>query len=161
EREEAQQRRQAEQAERDAQRRELERERARKREAEEARRADGQRRQEKAERKRAAVASRVAELSGILTTRPRELGTHRLALEQGFQREGSAALAGLVEQALAGSPYPAGFPGMSNVMFAPESRELLINYDLPGQDVVPAVADYKVVRGRDELQPVPRKDAEV
>ena len=46
-------------------------------------------------------------------------------------------------------------------MFAPESRELLIEYDLPRQDVVPAVADYKVVRGRDELQPVPRKDAEI
>jgi restriction system protein len=66
-----------------------------------------------------------------------------------------------VEQALAGSPYPVGFPWTSQVMFAPESRELLINYDLPGQDVVPAVADYKVARGRDELRPVPRKDAEI
>jgi restriction system protein len=146
EREEAQQRRQAEQAERDARRRELEKERARKQEAEEARRAEGQRRHEEGERKRAAVVARVAELSGILAARPRELGTRRIAVEQAFQAEGSAALAALVEQALAGSPYPAGFPRLSKVMFAPESRELLVNYDLPGQDVVPAVADYKVVR---------------
>jgi restriction system protein len=84
-----------------------------------------------------------------------------MALEQAFQTEGSAALAALVEQALAGSPYPAGFPRVSKAMFAPESRGLLINYDLPGQDVVPAMADYKVIRGRDEVQSVPRKDAEV
>lgn len=161
EREEAQQRRQAEQAERDARRRELEKERARKQEAEEARRAEGQRRQEEAERKRAAIGTRVAELGAILTARPRELGTRRMVLEQAFQAEGSAALAARVEQALADSPYPVGFPRMSKVMFAPESRELLINYDLPGQDVVPAVADYKVVRGRDSIQPVPRKDAEI
>jgi restriction system protein len=161
EREEAQRRRQAEQAERDARRQEQERQRARKQEAEEARRAEGQRRQEEAEQKRAAATARVAELAGILTTRPRELGTRRAALEETFQAEGSAALAELVEQALTGSPYPGGFPRTSQVMFAWESRELLINYDLPGQDVVPAVADYKLVPGRDELQAVPRKDAEI
>lgn len=161
EQEENRQRRQAEQAERDARRREQEKERAGKQQADEARRAEGQRRQEKAERQRAAVAARVAELGGILTARPSELGTYRMALEQAFEAEGSVALAALVEQALAGSPYPAGFPRVGKVMCAPESRELLINYDLPGQDVVPAVAEYKVVRGRDGIQPVPRKDAEI
>jgi restriction system protein len=161
EQEEAQQRRQAEQAEREASRREQEKERARKQQADEARRAEGQQRLEEAERKRAEIEARVAELGGILTARPRELSTHQVALEQAFQAEGSAALAALVEKALAGSPYPAGFPRIGKVMFAPESRELLINYDLPGQDVVPAVADYKIVRGRDEIQPVPRKDAEI
>ena len=160
EREQAQRRRQAEQAERDARRQEQERERARKREAEEARRAEVQGRQEEGARKRATIKAHVAELAGILTARPHELSGHRVALEQAFQTGGSAALASLVERLLAGSPYPGGFPRTSQVMFAPESRELLINFDLPGQDVVPAVADYKLVRGRDELQPVPRKDAE-
>ena len=71
-----------------------------------------------------------------------------MALEQAFGANGAEALATLVEKELADSPYPAGFPRTAKVMFAPESRELLINYDLPRQDVIPDVADYKAVRGR-------------
>ncbi len=172
EREEAQRRRQADQAEREARRREVEAERDRHRQAEEARRAEaqrqrdlaraaGQRRREDAERERGALTARVAELAGILAARPRELRTRSMALERAFGANGAEALATLVEKELADSPYPAGFPRTAKVMFAPESRELLINYDLPRQDVIPDVADYKVARGRDELQPVPRKDAEI
>jgi restriction system protein len=98
---------------------------------------------------------------GALAGRPHELRTRSVALEQAFLINGPVALAAQVEKALAGSPYPAGFPRKAKVVFAPESRELLVEYDLPRQDVVPDAADYKVVRGRDELQLVSRKDAEI
>jgi restriction system protein len=154
EREEGQRKREAERAARERDRLKVEKERDRAR-------AAGQQRQEDAERKRAAVAARVAELGGILAARPRELRPRSTALEQAFNIDGPAALATLVEQTLADSPYPVGFPRKAGALFAPESRELLINYDLPRQEVVPDVADYKVVRGRDELQPVKRKDTEI
>ena len=151
EREEAQRKHEAERAARERARRKAEKEQDRAR-------AAAQQRQDDAERKRTALTARVAELSGILAGRPRELRTHNIALEQAFNTGGPAAL---VEKALAGSPYPAGFPRKAKVVFAPESRELLIEYDLPRQDVVPDVADYKIVRGQDQLQPVPRKDTEI
>ena len=154
EREEVQRKREAERAARERDRRKAEKERDRTR-------ASAQQRQEDAERKRAAVAARIAELGEILAARPRELRRRSTALEQAFNMDGPAALATLVEQTLADSPYPVGFPRKAGALLAPESRELLINYDLPRQDVVPDVADYKVVRGRDELQPVMRKDTEV
>jgi restriction system protein len=154
EREEAQRKREAERAARERARRKAEKERDRARTA-------AQQRQDDAERKRAALTGRIAELGGLLEDRPRKLRTRSVALEQAFSTDGPAALATLVEKALAGSPYPAGFPRRAKVVFAPESRDLLIEYDLPRQEVVPDVADYKVVRGRDELQPVPRKDTEI
>jgi restriction system protein len=154
EQEEAQRKREAERAARERARRKAEKERERARVA-------AQQRQDDAARKRAAVAKRLAELGGVLSGRPRKLQRRSTALEQAFSTGDPAALAALVAGALASSPYPAGFPRRARVVFAPESRELLIEYDLPRQDVVPDVADFKAVRGRDELQPVPRKDTEI
>lgn len=46
-------------------------------------------------------------------------------------------------------------------MYRAEARELLIEYELPRQDVVPAVAAYRYVKTKDLIQPVARKDAEI
>jgi restriction system protein len=46
-------------------------------------------------------------------------------------------------------------------MYRPEARELLIEYELPRQDVVPAVAGYRYLKTKDMVQPEPRKDAEI
>jgi restriction system protein len=154
EREEARRRHEADQAAREQTRREAEQERDRVHLA-------AQRRQDDADRKRAAATGRIAELIGLLATRPPDLRTRSPAMEEAFRTGGPAAFAALVETTLAESPYPSGFPRAAGALFAAESRELLIDYDLPRQDVIPNVADYKIVRGRDGPQPVPRKEAEI
>ena len=45
-------------------------------------------------------------------------------------------------------------------MYRPESRELLIEYELPRHDAVPAVAGYRYVKSRDLVQPEPRKETQ-
>jgi restriction system protein len=66
-----------------------------------------------------------------------------------------------VQEALAMSVYPDGLRGSCAAMYRPEARELLVEYELPRQDVVPAVAGYRYLKTKDTVQPEPRKDAEI
>jgi restriction system protein len=74
---------------------------------------------------------------------------------------GAHAVAELVARIVASAPRPDGFPRRCDVGYAPESRELLISYALPRQDVVPVALGYRYVKARDATDPIPRKDADV
>jgi restriction system protein len=52
---------------------------------------------------------------------------------------------------LAVSQYPDGFPQQHKVAYVPESRQLVIEMDLPTFDVVPDVAEYRYVKAKDEI----------
>jgi restriction system protein len=52
---------------------------------------------------------------------------------------------------LEASRYPDGFPQKFRLAFVPESRQLVIEYELPPFDRIPAVAEYKYVRTRDKI----------
>ena len=65
---------------------------------------------------------------------------------------------GLVLQA---SIYPDGFPRHSRVAFVPESRQLVIEIELPGLDVVPELKKYKYVKARDDISEAARSAAEI
>ncbi len=52
---------------------------------------------------------------------------------------------------LAASQYPDGFPQQHKVAYVPESRQLVIELDLPTFDVVPDVAEYRYVKAKDEI----------
>jgi membrane protein len=73
----------------------------------------------------------------LLAARPPDLRSRSTAQEEAFSTDGPAAFAALVETLLAESPYPVGFPRTVRVLFVSESRELLIDYDLSRQDVIP------------------------
>jgi len=49
------------------------------------------------------------------------------------------------------SHYPEGFPQAFKLAYVPESRQLVIQYRLPGFDAVPDVAEYKYVRTGDKI----------
>ena len=59
------------------------------------------------------------------------------------------------------SHYPDDFPQEFRLAYSPESKELVIEYELPNADIVPAVAEHKFVKVRDEIQIKPRKPAEI
>jgi restriction system protein len=52
---------------------------------------------------------------------------------------------------LAASQYPEGFPQQHKVAYVPESKQLVIEMDLPTFDVVPEVSEYRYVKAKDEI----------
>lgn len=72
-----------------------------------------------------------------------------------FKRDFTAGLPQAVVDyftlALEASTYPDGFPQHAKLAYVPESHQLVVEYDLPSLDVVPAVSAYKYVKARDEV----------
>ncbi len=64
------------------------------------------------------------------------------------------------DQVLAASVYPHGFPKAHQVSYQADTGDLLVEIDLPLEDVVPAARAYRYVKTRDEITPVPRPEKE-
>ncbi|WP_230423651.1 restriction endonuclease [Streptomyces radicis] len=65
-----------------------------------------------------------------------------------------------IDQVLAASVYPHGFPRVHQVSYQADTGDLLVQIDLPLEDVVPAARAYRYVKTRDEITPVPRPEKE-
>ena len=61
---------------------------------------------------------------------------------------------------LQASSYPEGFPQQAKLAYVPESKQLVVEYTLPGYSVVPEVASYKYVKARDEITTTSRPAAQ-
>ncbi|OAH11714.1 hypothetical protein [Streptomyces jeddahensis] len=166
--------RQAEQVVRDLEKRQA----AREREAEQQKRLQARRaaeaarlakqqaseqlRQQAADRT-AEVAAQVERLQTVLASRSSGLHASRLRVEEALSRDGVDSMVESVDGALANIAYPEGLrTGVWRSAFAPETRELMLEIDLPGQSVVPIVAQYRYkASAPPEVVPQPRKQAEV
>jgi restriction system protein len=94
------------------------------------------------------------------TDRNRRLTARSRQVEGAFNAGGPEALVDAVQKALATSAYPEGLDGSCAAKYVPEAAELWVEYELPRQDVIPAATAYKYVKTRDQVVPVPRKQAE-
>ena len=155
------QERQAATQAREQQRREAAERRERQaREADRRRRAV-ERRVAEAEVRTEAVQATVAAFEQLLTDRSRHLAAHSRHAEAAFNAHGPEAFVAAVQRALATSVYPEGLDGSCAAQYIPESRELLVEYELPRQDVIPAVTGYRYAKAKDIVQPEPRKKPEI
>ncbi|MGL5811113.1 MAG: hypothetical protein ACRCYQ_14320 [Nocardioides sp.] len=111
-----------------------------------------------ADEETARVSQRREELEGVPAARPRAHAAGDAS--RVFDDLGPLAFAAYVEEVLAGSPYPDGTSGAIAVGIRPESGELLVEMELPGEQVVPAVASYQYIKSKDEIRAVPVKDGE-
>jgi len=59
------------------------------------------------------------------------------------------------------SDYPEGFPQNFSLAFVPESRQLVVEYELPTPNVIPNVAEYRYIKSKDEVATKQRKPTEV
>ncbi|TMM42026.1 MAG: restriction endonuclease, partial [Actinobacteria bacterium] len=66
-----------------------------------------------------------------------------------------------VNQVLKASRYPRGFPSRWQVAYRPENRDVVVEFELPNQQVVPAVREYRYVKTRDTVDPVGRPVTEI
>jgi restriction system protein len=61
---------------------------------------------------------------------------------------------------LDGSKYPDSFPEGHRLAFVPESRQLVLEHDLPPFDVIPEAKAFKYVKARDEITSSARADTQ-
>ena len=59
------------------------------------------------------------------------------------------------------STYPEGFPQEFRTAYLPESKELVIEYELPDITIVPTASEYTYVKAKDEIREKDRKAADV
>ena len=87
----------------------------------------------------------------------RQIDEFELAYRAG-RRDAIIAYSAMV---LERSEYPEGFPQQFRVTYEAESRRVVVEYQLPGPEVVPNVAEYKYVRSKDTIDEKPRKAADI
>ncbi|MDQ2901928.1 MAG: restriction endonuclease [Ktedonobacteraceae bacterium] len=72
-----------------------------------------------------------------------------------FQQDLQAALPQAIvdyfTMILASSSYPDGFPQKVKLAYVPESRQLVVEYDLPSFEVVSGISSYKYVKAKDSV----------
>ena len=59
------------------------------------------------------------------------------------------------------SEYPEEFPQEFQVAYSPESRQLVIDYELPSPAIVPKIAEHRYIKAQDTIQEKPRKESEI
>jgi restriction system protein len=82
-------------------------------------------------------------------------------LEKAYREGETSSVVAYSTMVLERSQYPEGFQQEFRVAYAPESKELVVEYELPKSEVVPKVAEYRYIKTRDEVEEKERKTAEV
>ena len=62
---------------------------------------------------------------------------------------------------LDGSRYPEGFPHLSRVVYREQPRDLVVDFELPPQEVVPTERSFKYIQTRDKIEAQARPAREV
>jgi restriction system protein len=73
------------------------------------------------------------------------------AFKAGYEARDPDSVVTYCSMVLTSSRYPDGFPQQHKVAYVPESRQLVIELDLPTFDLVPDVAEYRYVKAKDEI----------
>jgi restriction system protein len=97
----------------------------------------------------------VAEVSSAAASRNREVDGLRSRIDAGDP----PALAAYFAAVLAASDYPEGFPRKATVALDTANRLLVVDYELPGLDAVPAVQAVRYDARSDTFEEVPRPPA--
>lgn len=71
------------------------------------------------------------------------------------------AIVGYCSMVLERSDYPEDFPQEFRVAYVPESKQLVVDYELPPPEVAPDVVEHRYVKAKDEIQQKPRKPVEI
>lgn len=95
----------------------------------------------------ALVERQVAEAKQQLAAQHAEIETFQHELSAGTP----SAVINYFTMVLSASDYPEGFPQHAKIAYVPESKQLVVEYDLPSFEIVPAVGLYKYAKTKDEI----------
>lgn len=94
----------------------------------------------------------VASLQEKATAQNAEVDAFRSA----FEARDPKAIVDYFSLVLAASRYPDRFPQAHKVAWVPESKQLVVEYDVPPFDVIPEAKAYRYVKAKDEIVASPR-----
>ena len=80
--------------------------------------------------------------------------------EDAYHKGDPTAVCSYCTMVLERSSYPEGFPQEFRIAYVPESKELVIEYELPDVKIIPSVAEYRYVKSKDAIEEKARKTAE-
>jgi restriction system protein len=83
------------------------------------------------------------------------------SLQQRFSKGDPAAIVSYFTQVLEASDYPLDFPHHTRMAFVPESKQLVVELELPGIEVVPKARAYKYVKTRNEITETARPQRDI
>jgi restriction system protein len=98
----------------------------------------------------------VAELRARLVAQHAEVEAFKADFRAGKQQAVNQYFALVLEA----SRYPQGFPQRFRLAYVPESRQLVVEYELPSYERVPAVSGYKYVKTGDKITETSRPAAQ-
>jgi restriction system protein len=104
----------------------------------------------------AAHSETVRNITNAVTSQRREIDELKIDYEAGTPD----AVRHYSELVLASQHYPEGWPESVRVAFVPESKQLVVEYDFPGFEIVPEIAAYKYIKARKEIITTQRSDSE-
>jgi restriction system protein len=82
------------------------------------------------------------------------------ALQKGYEAGKKDSLRQYCEAVLSSQSNPEGWPETFKVAFVPESKQLVVEYDFPGFEIVPEIGAHKYIRAKQEITAVRRPDTE-
>lgn len=94
-------------------------------------------------------------------TRVAQLNARVAARQKDFAAGVPEAVEWFVSRVLEGSRYPQDFPRKFQVAYRPENRDVVVEFELPPQKVVPRLRGYKYIKTRDSIDPIARPESEV
>jgi restriction system protein len=94
-------------------------------------------------------------------TRVARLNAQVAARQKDFAAGIPDAVEWFVSCVLKCSHYPQGFPRTFQVAYRPENRDVVVEFELPPQKVVPPLRGYKYVKPRDAIDPLTRLEIEI
>lgn len=83
------------------------------------------------------------------------------AFRYSYYEGDSESIVAYCSMVLEKSDYPEGFPQNFSLAFLPESKQLVVEYELPTSDIIPDVAEYRYIKSKDEVSTKQRKPAEI
>jgi restriction system protein len=77
-----------------------------------------------------------------------------------FEAAEPEAIVGYFSLVLDQSSYPSRFPKTYKMAFVPESKQLVVEYELPSMEIVPHIKSFRYVKTRDAVEESPRPAAQ-
>lgn len=84
-----------------------------------------------------------------------------IKFESAFNSGDPEAISAYFAMVLERSNYPDGFPQEFRVAYLPEPKEIIIEYELPGINIIPTVAEYRYSKTKDSWDEKKRRQADV
>jgi restriction system protein len=106
---------------------------------------------------RAAYESELAKITARVEQQNREVDEFRTR----FDAEDPDAVVDYFSLVLETSSYPEGFPKQHRMAFVPESKQLVVEFELPSTKVVPLVKQYRYVKARNAIESSARPATQV